>query len=569
MISARRDVGPAILRGLASALAAVLLLAGAAAAKDTVTDDPGVPKRTPDGGAVAGSDPAALAAAKAAGEELSAVIRKLLPAYIFVGGGSGVIISPDGYALTNHHVAGTAKIWKVRTAGGKVYVADVVGTDPVGDILLLKLRGAENVPHLELGDSDRVEVGQTVVAIGNPFGLGFVDESPTVTVGVVSATHRYQNNYTDAIQTDAPVNPGNSGGPLMTLDGLVVGINGQIATRFGTRSNTGIGYAIPANQIRRFLPILKEAGGDRVRHGTVRGLVLKPFDPNSGLEDKAVVQSVRTGSTAEKAGFLPGDEMLSVAGEKIVNYARFAGVIGTWPAGSEIEVVVRRGAGEKKIPVKLDVLPVAEPVDFGWTLEPTTAQSLGRYHGLRIREVRKGGPAEKAGVKAGDVIVELADAELATPAGVMTLMRTGFEGGQAVAGRLKRVRAEGEGEARVDKVEEVAFEIVPVAMKPEPRPDWGMRFGNRPEPDGGFKVTMVAAGGAAEKAGIKPDDVVVELNEAELKDLVQLQQVYRDTKVGQTVKGKLRRKATEGEGPDAKETVREIEFSLKVQPARP
>jgi serine protease Do len=557
------------------ALLALLLMAPWSAAKDTSPEVPGVPKPQPDPGVPAPTpapvaiDPAAAAAAARTIEsDLATTIKKLLPAYIFVGGGSGVLISADGYALTNHHVAGMAKVWKVRTAGGRVYVADVVGTDPVGDILLLKLRNAQDVPCLELGDSDRVLVGQTVVAVGNPFGLGMVDESPTVTVGVVSATHRYHGNYSDAIQTDAPVNPGNSGGPLMTLDGKVVGINGQIATRFGTRSNTGIGYAIPANQIRRFLPLLKEAKGGKVRHGTIRGLALKPFDPETVGEDRAVVQSVKADSTAAKAGFQAGDEILSVAGERIINYGRFAGVLGTWPAGAELAVSVRRGGDEKKLAVRLDVLPVPEPVDFGWTLDPTTADSLKKLQGLRVREVKPGGPAEKAGVRPGDVIAELADAELNTPAGFLTLMRSGFEGGQPVSGRIRRKTVEGEGEAKVEKIDEVKFEIVPLAMKPAPRADWGLNLNVVPEAEGGFKVIMVSAGGAAEKAGIKPDDVITELKGVQLKELIQLQEIFRDTKPGQTVKGKLRRKTTEGEGPAAKEVTKEIEFTLKVEPER-
>ncbi|HOX05238.1 MAG TPA: PDZ domain-containing protein [Planctomycetota bacterium] len=559
MISARTSTRAWLLAG------ALALGAAPAAAKDTAPDEPGIPRPKPVTGSTAQADPAATVAARAVDGDMAGLIRRLLPAYIFVGGGSGVIISPDGYALTNHHVAGTAKVWKVRTAAGKVYVADVAGTDPVGDILLLKLRNAQDVPHLELGNSDAVQVGQTVVAIGNPFGLGVVDEAPTVTVGVVSATHRYHGNYSDAIQTDAPVNPGNSGGPLMTLDGKVVGINGQIATRFGTRSNTGIGYAIPANQIRRFLPLLKEAKGGRVRHGTIRGLQLRPFVPDAAVgEDRAVVQAVRAGSTAETAGFKPGDEILAAGGEAIVNYARFAGVLGTWPAGSELEVVVRRDGAEKKLGVRLDVLPVAEPVDFGWTLEPANPEGLRRNQGLKVKEVRKDGPAEKAGIRAGDVLLELAEIELGSPFGVLNLLRTGFEGGQPVKGRLRRIIPEAGGEAGKEKTEDSAFEIVPAALKTEPRADWGMSLNNAPEPGGGFRVTMVRAGGAAEKAGIRFDDVIVEMNGRELKDLLPLQELFRDTKPGQTIKGKLRRKDEGGAGGEAKE----VEFSLRVQAAQ-
>jgi len=548
-------------------VAAGLLVVPAAAAKDTTPGEPWLPKPPPV--AVAPAADPALAAARAIEDELARTVRRLLPAYVFVGGGSGVTISPDGYVLTNHHVAGMAQVWKVRTAGGRVYVADLVGTDPVGDILLLKMRGAENVPCLELGDSDRLAVGQTVIAIGNPFGLGMIDEAPTVTVGVVSAAHRYHGNYSDAIQTDAPVNPGNSGGPLLTLDGKVVGINGQIATRFGTRSNTGIGYAIPANQIRRFLPLLKAAKGGKVHHGTIRGLTLKPFDPSVGGEDKAVVGAVAPASTAAAAGLLPGDLIVSVAGEPVVNYARFAGVLGTWPAGAEIALVVRRGAEDKPLAVKLDVLPVPETVDFGWTLEPVNAAALRRNGGLKVHEVRKGGPADRAGLQAGDTLLELAGEQLATPPGVMALLRTGFESGRAVKGKLRRRVVEGPDPAAAETVKDLDFEVTPELTKPAPRADWGLALSGNPEAEGGFKVAVVAAGGAAEKAGIKPDDVLIELRGQKLTDAVQLETIFRESRPGQVLKGKLRRRAIEGEGPAAKEVASEVEFTLTLGAAGP
>ena len=200
----------------------------------------------------------------AAAERLDAkvheVVAKVKPAFVFIRGGSGVLISADGYMLTNHHVLADGqpstnrKETDVVLPGIRQFKADVVGKDPHGDIVLLKLRDAEGLPHVTFGDADALNVGEYVLAVGDPFLAGRSDFEPTVTVGVVSALHRYQNTYTDAIQTDASVNPGNSGGPLFNLRGELVGINGQIMARFGNRVNTGIGFAIPSTQIQRFLP---------------------------------------------------------------------------------------------------------------------------------------------------------------------------------------------------------------------------------------------------------------------------------------------------------------------------
>lgn len=573
MIKLTNDTTLRLARLAAVAVSAVMLAMPAAVAKDSDADDAkgfsgDAGKKPRSAVSVAPSaSPEAMAAARSVEGELGGAIKHMLPAYIFIGGGSGVVISPDGYALTNHHVAGTAKIWKVRTATGKVYVADVVGTDPVGDILLVKLRNAENIPCLELGDSDSVRLGQTVVAIGNPFGLGMTDDAPTVTVGVVSALHRYQNTYTDAIQTDVSVNPGNSGGPLITLDGKVVGINGQITARFGSRSNTGIAYAIPANQIKRFMPFLREAKGGRVRHGLIRGLALKPFDPSRGDEDKAVIGSITPGSTAEKAGFKPNDRIVSVSGEKIINHLRYAGVIGTWPAGSEIEVVVRRGEEDKTIPVKLDTQPVREEVDFGWTLEPLVL-ALRKGAGIGLTNIKEGGAADKAGLKTGDTLVELGGFELKNAEGFLAMAGTGFEGNQPVAGKVRRKVVEGEGEAKLESEKVIDFVITPALVPPAAPVDWGMVAQPSQDGEGGFKVMMVRAGGPAERAGIKVDDLLIEVAGHKVIDAAQLEMFLKSTKPGQTVKGKVRRMVKEGEGAEAKDVAKEIEFALTLVAAQ-
>jgi len=177
-------------------------------------------------------------------KKLLAVCERVKPAYVFFGNGSGVCISADGWVLTNFHVSGDRNGQTVRMTGGKRYTADVVGFDPNGDIALCKIKDARELPFCELGDSDQLQVGQYVIAVGNPFLLGSGSWEPSIAFGIVSALHRYMDNpgYFDAIQTDAQINPGNSGGPLITLDGKVVGINGRIdIKRFMNRVNTGIG----------------------------------------------------------------------------------------------------------------------------------------------------------------------------------------------------------------------------------------------------------------------------------------------------------------------------------------
>ena len=156
----------------------------------------------------------ALSAGEAADEiVLRQLAERLARAYVFIGGGSGVLISADGLMLTNHHVAGASRRWQVRV-GTQLYQADVLGSDPRGDIMLLQLRAARDLPFIAFADSDALVVGQRVIALGNPFGTAEATGEPTVTTGIISALHRFQGSYSDAIQTDAPINPGNSGGPL-------------------------------------------------------------------------------------------------------------------------------------------------------------------------------------------------------------------------------------------------------------------------------------------------------------------------------------------------------------------
>jgi serine protease Do len=351
---------------------------------------------------------------------LRAVCDKVKPAYVFFGNGSGVCVSPDGWALTNHHVAGDRDGQIVRMPGGKVFTADVVGFDPHGDIALCKMRGAKDLPYCELGDSDALRPGHPVIAVGNPFLVGNGSWEPTITHGIVSALHRYMDNpgYFDAIQTDAQINPGNSGGPLISMDGKVVGINGRIdIKRFMNRVNTGIGYAIPSKQIQRYMKVFR-AGG-RVWEGFIEGVTVgecgdSRYDGTGEYGDGVFVAGVTLETPAEKAGFETGDIIYEIEGYRIGNLNRFHAVVGNWPQGETVAVTVRRRIERKTLKVFLgDPVKIAERekafarFDLGYT--------LAAFPSLRVESVDKGSAAERGGLKAGDVVASTHGRELLAP----------------------------------------------------------------------------------------------------------------------------------------------------------
>ena len=187
-------------------------------------------------------------------DPLAKLVARSSDAFVFIGDGSGVLISEDGYALTNYHVAGSQDTWTVRLGGEQhTRLCDVVSRDSVRDLCVVKIRGIEHAPYLKLGSSAALENGQRVLALGDPFKLGEKSGGPAASLGIISALHRHQGRYADAIQTDCSINPGNSGGPLLNLSGELVGLNGQIISRYG-KNNTGIAFAIPIDQIKLALP---------------------------------------------------------------------------------------------------------------------------------------------------------------------------------------------------------------------------------------------------------------------------------------------------------------------------
>ena len=270
------------------------------------------------------------------------------------GGGSGVVISADGYALTNFHVAKPCgNAMKCGMADGEFYDAVIVGSDPTGDIALIKLLGRDDFPSAELGNSDLVEAGDWVYVMGNPFMLA-TDLQPTVTYGIVSGVHRYQFpagtllEYTDCIQTDASINPGNSGGPLFDAGGRLIGINGRASFEKRGRVNVGAGYAVSINQIKNFLGYLNS--GRIVDHATLGARV--------ALDDegRVVVAEILETSDAYRRGLRYDDEIVSFAGRAIQTPNGFKNVLGIYPKGWRLPLSYRRDGVRHDILVRLQGL---------------------------------------------------------------------------------------------------------------------------------------------------------------------------------------------------------------------
>lgn len=256
------------------------------------------------------------------------------------GGGSGVVVTPDGFALTNYHVVKPCGTYMhCSMSDGKLYDAVLVGTDPVGDVALIKLLGRDDFPVAVFGDSDRVQVGESCFAIGNPFLLA-TNFEPSVSWGIVSGVHRYQYpagtllEYTDCIQTDAAINPGNSGGPLFNGAGQLIGINGRGSFEKRGRVNVGVGYAISINQIKLFWNHL--ASGRIVDHATLGAVV------TTDQSGRVVVNDILSSSDAFRRGLRYDDEIVSFGGRSIETVNEFKNVLGIYPAGWRVPLEYRR-----------------------------------------------------------------------------------------------------------------------------------------------------------------------------------------------------------------------------------
>jgi serine protease Do len=274
--------------------------------------------------------------------------------------GSGFIISPDGYVLTNDHVAGNAKKITVTLTNGEKYDAELIGTDLISDIALLKIDG-KDLPYIKLGNSDDVIIGEWVIAFGNPFGLFDINDKPTVTVGVVSSTGMKLNTqggrvYRGMIQTDAAINSGNSGGPLVNSLAEVIGINAVIYTP--NQGSIGLGFAIPINRVKTIVAELKKSG--KIERDYWTGLEVQTVDARVaryfGLEkvEGVIISDVRKGSPADRAGFKAGDIILEANGEKIMDDATLVSVIDDAKVGDLVRMKVLRDRKPMELSLRLE-----------------------------------------------------------------------------------------------------------------------------------------------------------------------------------------------------------------------
>lgn len=327
--------------------------------------------------------------------------------------GSGVIVdAARGYVLTNHHVIESADEIAVTLKDRRTFTAQLVGSDPGTDIALLKI-DSDDLSDLEIGDSDDLEVGDFVIAIGNPFGLG-----QTVTSGIVSALGRSGLNiegYEDFIQTDASINPGNSGGALVSLKGELIGINTAIIGPAG--GNVGIGFAVPSNIAMAAMAQLVSYG--EIRRGRL-GIMIQDLTPDlaealgTEMSDGAVVSQVEPGSPAERSGIRAGDVIVAVDDHEISNAADLRTYIGLVPIGEEVRLIVLSEGKRKAIKARIgeskseslaggDALPQLAGAVFT-NIGPGTPL-FGKVEGVLIEELEKGSSAWRYGLREDDVIV--------------------------------------------------------------------------------------------------------------------------------------------------------------------
>ncbi len=339
------------------------------------------------------------------------------------GVGSGVIVSKDGYILTNNHVVDKADEVKVTLQDGRKLTAKVVGTDPQTDVAVVKIN-ADDLPYLPMGDSDKIEVGDVVLAIGNPYGIG-----QTVTSGIVSATGRATLGleYEDFIQTDAPINQGNSGGALVNAEGRLIGINTAIYSPTG--GSVGIGFAIPVDLARYVMDSLVKNG--RVSRGFI-GVVIQDVTPALAKEFKlkeqagALVSEVKPGSPADKAGLKTGDVIVEFNDKPVTGSRALKLQVAEVKPGSSVPVQILREGGTKTLQVTTKELPsdgrlakagTRESKDEG-TLNGVTVSDLdararremdlpANLKGVLVTEVDPDSASFEAGLRPGDVIVEI------------------------------------------------------------------------------------------------------------------------------------------------------------------
>ena len=369
------------------------------------------------------------------------------------GAGSGFIISEDGHILTNNHVVENAEKITVTLSDNQEVEAELVGADPQSDVALIKISVSNPLPTIPLGDSEALEVGEWVIAIGNPFGL-----SQTVTVGVVSAKGRSRvgiNEYENFIQTDAAINPGNSGGPLLNIHGEVVGINSALYSRTG--GYMGIGFAIPINMVKSIEEQLQKHG--KVTRGWL-GVAIQDIDENLaesfGLEkaEGILVSETQPDSPADTAGIKQGDVLLSLNDVALKDVADLRNRVALIVPGTEVTInLIREGK-----PLDMDVKIGEQPADFGKLAQKkTTDNALGDFglavqdltkdlaeqfgyqdrEGVIVSEVLPGSPAEQSGFKTGQLIEEVNKVRITSVADLQQVLSQSTDSGRV----LLRVRS--------------------------------------------------------------------------------------------------------------------------------
>ncbi len=336
-----------------------------------------------------------------------------------IGAGSGVVVSEDGYILTNNHVVSGAERVKVKFADGRELDGKIVGTDPATDLGVVKVE-ASGLTAATWGDADALEVGEWVLAVGSPFG----EYDNSVTAGIVSAKNRTNlkavssEQFEDFIQTDAAINPGNSGGPLVDIEGRVVGINSQIATR-GVAQSAGIGFSIPSTIARPVMESIVKTG--RAQRGWLG--IAPQYDGAPRGDGGVAIARVEQGSPAERAGIKPGDVVTKVAGRSVDSWNRLRNAIAFMPPGASAEIEVVRGGKPRTLTAqvidRVDAITQSEGgrayKKFGFAVETLTKERLaslgyeGDGEGVVVTQIDALGPAAQGQVplRPGDIIVQI------------------------------------------------------------------------------------------------------------------------------------------------------------------
>jgi serine protease Do len=331
--------------------------------------------------------------------------------------GTGFIIDPEGFILTNNHVVEDTTELKVKLIDDREFTAEIVGRDPKTDVALIRIKADGPLTSLPLGNSDTLEVGDWVIAIGNPFGLG-----NTVTSGIVSAKYRQigAGAYDNFIQTDASINPGNSGGPLLNMQGEVIGINSAIFSQTG--GSVGIGFAIPISMVQELLPQLRQG---KVRRSYL-GVMIQDITPelkdtlNLGTDSGALVSDVASGGPAAKAGVQRGDVIVGFDGKPVRSSHDLPLIVAAAPIGKKATIEIMRAGKKRTLTAVTEEMSEEkqpsenqdEGVKLGLALQaltPDIAKSYGlsRSQGLVITQVEQGSPAAEAGLQPGDILVEV------------------------------------------------------------------------------------------------------------------------------------------------------------------